>query len=150
MAMSEIEAFLNIPYCFENGPSAPDKDDGLNCQALVHLFYKKVFGISLPEEMLSKEIYEDTTLFDFVDPEGELRRGDVFIFGKPEVNHKKLHLAVYIGEKDERGSPLLIHANTVDGKVSIWPRDKFSRNPGYEKTYAVKRYRQLPNQETPV
>lgn len=148
MANLEIRDLLGIPYKFENGPSVPH-DGRLNCQSLVHEVYR-CLGISLPVEMLSKEIYEDQVLFDSVDPRIGLNLGDILIFGRPRItDNRRLHLTVYVGN-DENNTPLLIHASGVEGKVSIWPLNQFYETPGYRQLYAVKRYRQPPNQEKPV
>lgn len=139
--MTKIETgdLLGVPYGFEDGPPFP-RTGRLNCQSLVHEVYGRL-GISLPVEMLSKEIYEDDVLFSSVDPKEGLNIGDILIFGRPGItDYRKLHLTVCIGE-DENGIPLLIHANGVDGQVSIWSLGKFSATPRYQKLYAVKRYR---------
>ncbi|OGM75909.1 hypothetical protein A2210_00940 [Candidatus Woesebacteria bacterium RIFOXYA1_FULL_40_18] len=139
----EILSLLDLPYNFGNGPDVKNVSpkDGVNCQQLTHMILATLFQIRLPTEMRSKEFYEDQKYFTQVLVK-EATIGDVFIFGRPEENdYRKLHLAVFIGQ-DSDGSALLIHANGVDKQVSLWPLDKFSQHPRYEKLYAVKRLKQ--------
>lgn len=85
--------------------------------------------------MLSKEIYEDTQLFTMVEETGRLKLLDVFLFGKEnEQDFKKLHLAIHTGEHDELGNPLLIHANGIQKRVSVWPLKQFLSYPQYKKS----------------
>lgn len=141
----ELSQFIGVPYHYTNGPMTTLEEQsmpyGLNCQFLVHLIYQS-FGIVLPTNMLSKEIFEDERLFmNVADPE-DMRILDVVIFGRePEKDTRRLHLAVFTGEMDETGSPLLIHASNIGKQVSVWPLEKFSFYPQYKKIYTIKRWR---------
>lgn len=86
--------------------------------------------------MLSYEIFTDQEIFRDVDwPNNEkLQIGDILFFERTPKeadiefdprDPKNYHMAVATGRFYEDGSPELIHANWVDGKVSIWPYWKF-------------------------
>lgn len=139
----EFKRYIDIPYKFTNGPDSlvsGSLDEGVNCQTLVHEMLKS-FGITLHRGMLSKEIYEDYELFADVEGVDEAKFLDIFIFGRDgEKDPKKFHLAVCTGD-DEKRDLLLIHANGVQKKVSVWPLKQFSDYPQYEKIYAIKRVR---------
>lgn len=134
------QEYIGIPYNLDNGPDRINgqiPQEGLNCQALVHVLYRIRRGIHIPQGMLSKEIFEDLWRFRRVTRDGEPQEGDIFIFGKlTELNFRKLHLAYHTGV----GS-LLLHANSVDRRVSVWPLDKFPFYPRYQRLYAIKRIR---------
>lgn len=136
----EILSFFDFPYKFANGPDVTNVSptDGVNCQQLTHMVLATLFQVRLPAEMKSKEFFEDQEYFTSVSVR-EATVGDVFIFGEPEENdYRRFHLAVFI-DQDSDGSALLIHANSVDRQVSLWPLDKFSQYPRYGKLYGVKR-----------
>lgn len=147
----EFLKYLNLPYNYCNGPDAISSmshilERGLNCQALVHLIYQH-FGLNLPKELLSAEVFADEDLFQSLpwdDPE-QLQALDIFLFGgeNDDFDTKKLHLAVYTGEQDEEANPLLIHANSVEQKISIWPLKEFQQHWRYRKIYGLRRLRHL-------
>ncbi len=137
MASLEIQNFLDIPYVYRNGP---DRDihplDGINCQRLVHVFYQRCLGIILSPEQKSLEIYQGG-LFRPVENE-PIWVGDVFCFGSCGLaDMRRLHLGVYIGEGNE---PVILHANRIDEKVSIWNLSDFAQHPRYEHVFGVRRY----------
>jgi cell wall-associated NlpC family hydrolase len=148
--IGELATFLDMQYVYDNAPhrvSTIDaaKKDGLNCETLTHLLLQKL-GINLAPEMRAKEIYEDTKLFQPVSPE-DYKLGDIFFFGRKNENDpKRLHLAVFTGNFDQTGDPLLIHANWYDRGVSIWPLGKFAEHKRYEELHTVKRYDPAVNQ----
>ena len=120
----EFSQFIGRPYNFQNGPTTGSKEqnisDGLNCQFLVHLIYRE-FGLTLPFDMLSKEIFENMELFENILSLERMRTLDVVVFGKQEEQDlKKLHLTIFTGETNETGSPLLIHATSIEKQVSVW------------------------------
>ena len=93
--------------------------------------------------MLSKEIFEDTELFENVDGLEQLKMLDLFVFGRQnEHNFRRLHLAVFTGEINESGSPLLVHANGIEKQVSVWALENFFLYPRYQRIYAIKRWRE--------
>lgn len=121
----EIAALLNYKYNRENGPLTPletAEKDGINCQWAVHEFYRKKFGIELPKGLWSKELLEDNREF-FINLNGKpLVMGDVLMVSRrPNAKPEKLHLGIYLGEGDQ-----IIHANSFDGRVSVWPMTEFS------------------------
>lgn len=137
----EIKQLLGLPYRRDNGPNNNPKvlTEGINCQLLTHKALAILFKVNLPAGMLSKEIFEDQVYFRELRPE-EANLGDVFIFGKQEEqDFRRLHLAVYVDWDNQANTPLLLHATGIDRKVSLWPLDKFSQYPQYQKLYAVKR-----------
>jgi cell wall-associated NlpC family hydrolase len=141
----ELSAYQNMHYAYDNHPGVirtldDARIEGLNCETLTHLALRDL-GIQLPKEMRAMEIFQDDNTFIDVPEDAELELGDVFFFGKNnEDDPKKLHLAVFTGQHDGNGSPLLIHANWQDKGVSIWPLDKFGTHKRYQSLHAVKRY----------
>lgn len=140
----ETDKYTGIPYCFENGPGKNsdrdlDRKNGINCEKLTHWMLEDE-GLPLPNDMRSKEIFEDDRLFKTVEQSEELKPLDIFIWGSEDcTDPRKLHLAVHTGKRDEQNNPLLIHANIINGKVSIWPLREFPNHPRYRKLFAVKR-----------
>lgn len=136
----EFSDLIGLPYNFRKGPLVIEMDNlrELNCQGLVHIFCKRM-GYGLPPEMRSKEIFEDEENFFRTIRQGPLKFGDVLIFGREEVDYRRLHLTVFGGDYDPYGSPLLLHATKIDDKVCVWPLSKFSDYPSYSRLYAVKR-----------
>lgn len=134
-----VQEYIGISYNLTNGPDRINgqiPQEGLNCQALIHVLYRTRLGIYIPQEMLSREIYEDLWRFRRVAGDEESQEGDIFIFGRPvELDFRKLHLAYHTGV-----SNLLLHANSVDRRVSVWPLGKFSFYPRYKRLYAIKRH----------
>lgn len=134
------QEYVGIPYNLDNGPDRINgqiPQEGLNCQALIHVLYKMRLDILIPQWMLSKEIYENLWRFRRVAGDEEPQEGDIFLFGKlKELDFRKLHLAYHTGV----GS-LLLHANSADQRVSVWPLGKFSFYPRYRRLYAIKRVR---------
>lgn len=113
--------------------------DGVNCQLLVHLALGFIHGIDLPPAMRSKEIFEDREFFADIPPDAT-SLGDVFVFGKvDETDLRQLHLAVKIDDDPQTRQPLLIHATSIEGVVTVWPLSRFSSHPRYEKLFATKR-----------
>lgn len=141
----ELGKYLGLPYNFQHGPHVVSSEElihqGVNCQSLVHLLYKDLFGIVLPEEMRSQEIFKDEKLFRVVDlAEEQPSLGDIFVFGKERAPNYKLHLALFTGEIDAQDELLLIHANMLEG-VSVWPLSRFAQYRRYQLLKAVKRLR---------
>jgi hypothetical protein len=135
---------LYIRYAFGSGPGKERQVGALlelNCQAWAH-YDLRTLGVSLPEWVRSKEIYEDEVLFfRSVDSPGITKRGDVFLFGRENAaDPRYFHIAIHSGFYTwESGEPILTHATKVDGTVSPWPISKFFREPRYAKLFAVKR-----------
>ncbi len=142
----EIDTYQGVGYAYDNHPgvikSIDDaRSNGLNCETLTHFVLRDYLGAELPEEMRAMEIFVDTALFKPVPKNTSPELGDIFFFGKEnETDPKKLHLAVFTGEINNAGSPLLIHANWQDRGVSIWPLDQFSDYKRYQALHAVKRF----------
>ncbi len=113
-----------IRYAYPNGPGKERQVGAIlemNCQAWVHRDLREL-GISLPEWVRSKEIYEDEKVFfrTVVTPEPS-KRGDVFLFGRetltdPRYYHVATHSGFYTWD---RGEPILTHVTKVDGTVSL-------------------------------
>lgn len=144
MAMNhELQRYLGVPYKFEHGPQARLGAwvfrEGMNCQLLVHLAMQEFYGVSLPAEIGSKEIFKGNGWFYPVDKD-TLAVGDVFLFGRQhEVDPRRLHLAVYIGSQENTAVPLLMHATSIEGCVSIWPLEKFLVHDRYRQLYGIRR-----------
>lgn len=126
-------------YKFEHGPQIADStakalEVGLNCQSFVHLFYRDVMNIALPENYLSQEIYQDDLLFPRIAEDKDLRIGDVLFFGKnKEEDFKRLHMAVYIGHDQ------IAHKTNVRDET-IWQLENIGQLKQHEKLHAVKRH----------
>ncbi len=134
--------YLGAPYKKDHGPDSIGQadlvNDGLNCQAFVHLFYLDVLGIPLDPQMKSKEISQDEELFRSV-IEGEAPAlGDVYCMGSVRTKPRNLHLAVVVGVND-KGFPILRHANKKDGQVSDATLSDLQER--YGMIHAVKRHK---------
>lgn len=121
----EITSITDFRYNRNNGPLTSwetAKSEGVNCQWVVHAFYKEEFGIELPKDFLSKELFFDNSKF-FVTVDhrnGEdSYMGDIFIVSRTkQAKPEKFHLAVCLDESQ------VIHANSFDQEVSVWPMSK--------------------------
>ncbi|RJQ28092.1 hypothetical protein C4577_00055 [Candidatus Parcubacteria bacterium] len=144
LARFEIQRYIGIPYEYKNGPEeikdrTVGEQTGINCILLAHWILQDN-GHSLPENILSKEMYEDEKRFKPVPSLEEIERGDIFVFGKEgKPDLYSLHLAIFIGERDKQEQPLLIHATYEEKQVVIWPLEKFTKYRRYAKLLAVKR-----------
>jgi hypothetical protein len=133
-----------ISYAYSGAPGKERQVGArleLNCQAWVHHDLRSL-GITLPDWVRSKEIYEDeTTFFRTVAASETVARGDIFLFGREcTTDPRYFHLAIHSGFYTwENGEPILTHATKVDGTVSPWPISQFFREPRYGKLFAVKR-----------
>jgi len=138
MALVEIRHLLDIPYAYRNGPDSDiHPEDGINCQLLVHVFYRQFLEVNLSPQEKSRETFEDGLFRPIMDEPYHV--GDIFYFGPAGLTDaRRLHLGVYIGEI--QGEPLVLHANRVDGRVSIWPLSEFPNHPRYAQWYGVRRY----------
>jgi hypothetical protein len=97
---------------------------------------------------MSSEMYQDTSdtpLFVPVDLSGNaFLMGDIFIFGKKNLDDaRKLHVAVYTGEVNEEGEPMILHAtkpiNKDDSGIYVWSFPTFFGAGRYEELYGVRR-----------
>lgn len=146
----EMAQYIGIPYSFRRGPLqiAQESRDGIfkqgiNCQSLIHELYRARLGINLPSNLLSKEIYEGTDLFEEISTSDKnLKEGDIFIFGKdmPDADPQDFHLGYYVGETNENNSPLIIHATVYLNNVNIWPLDRFFLYPKYKELKGIRRF----------
>lgn len=124
---------------------------GINCQSLVHGFYREKFGLPIPIDMMSRELfvgYPDFDLFVPVNPEeSDFTLGDLFFFGKRNINDfRRLHVAVYLGEQNSDGDPLILHATKPlqedDKGIYTWPLTAFFETDRYQELYGVRRLRE--------
>jgi hypothetical protein len=143
-------------------------DQGLNCITLIHLLLKKLFTIELPNNILPWEMFCDNPYFTDVKSIKKIKTGDIFFFGRkelpeftltyiPKYDSKKnllnadegkrligdkytgIHLAMFTGDFDKDGDPLLIHAGKIDMAVSIWSLKKFLSYEQYAVLHKTKR-----------
>ncbi len=154
MSISEYLKYQGLPYRFESGPDCGHSDEemmtkGMNCQLFVHRAILDQFGIELPKEMKSKEMFEDNVLLDEIFDIAMTRRGDLFFFGTENlVDFRRLHIGIHSGEVDEQtGAPKIVHANYIDQGVGIWSLDKFSAHRRYQSLYGIRRLKTLSNSE---
>ena len=115
----EIASITSFRYNRNNGPLTSWEtavSQGVNCQWVVHKFYKEQFGIELPKDLLSRELFQDSKFFITVDArEEQLRMGDILIVSRTKhAKPEKFHLAVCVDSQS------IIHATSFDQKVSIW------------------------------
>ena len=142
------EALLGLPYDKEMGPLKigtlsikAAENGGINCQAFAQLYAVRL-GIEIPPGFLSSDFFEDMKHSRLVDPTKEpLRAGDIYLFGRKKTRDpRSLHIAVFTGERNEAGVPLLAHATVYEGQSAIWPLDKFAFFHGTESLKAIKRF----------
>ena len=134
--MVEIASITSFRYNRDNGPLTSWEtavSQGVNCQWVVHEFYKEQFGLELPKDLLSMELFQDSKIFVTMDPrEEQLRMGDILIVSRTKrAKPEKFHLAVCID------SQRIIHATSFDQKVSIWSTSELFEM--YPVIWAVKR-----------
>ena len=161
-----LESYVNPAYVYKfcQGPDVVrDRKDalryGINCVALAHLAIRDLFDYALPRELQCAEMYLDRNHFEKVNGTEAMRQGDLVWFGidnatiEPEefelvYEHGVLvnwadfpvkHVSVYIGNKDERGVPLLLHATHVGGTNAVWPVDRFVEYRKYRRMYGITR-----------
>jgi len=156
-----IESLLGIPYRYENGPFSYESENearqnGINCIALVHLIYDKIFNVLLPRELRAYEMYCPNSYLDSVSESSSYQIGDIIFVGRKNltkvlenfnpdfdkngnlITKFPLHLAVHAGERSG-SKELFVHANYDDKKVSVWSEDQLLNNSRYGQIYARKR-----------
>ncbi|MCA9372011.1 hypothetical protein KC726_03880 [Candidatus Woesebacteria bacterium] len=133
-----------IPYFYQNGPpslynaggtSMVIPKEGINCQALAHIYYWNTFGIPLPRAYWSKELYEDPLhYFMRIPHSAPLFQGDILLFGPVHLaNWKKLHIGIY----DEESGTILHTTNTTGS--CRWPLGAFASHASYATVYGIRR-----------
>ena len=137
-----FEIITGFRYNRSNGPLTSWETavgQGVNCQWVVHKFYKEKFGIELPKDLLSKELFQDSKFFVNIDlDEQPLNMGDILIVSRTQqAKPEKLHLAICLDNEQ------VLHATSFDKQVSIWSMSKLFEN--YRKMWAVKRLKPLKN-----
>ena len=140
------ELYRAVPYTFANGPyrkyDIRTHEEGINCQLFLHLMYEQEFGVSLPIGMYSQELYEDMTFFRNLSEGERLMRGDLMMFGPPNLKDmKRLHMTFVSGEFDAQDNPYILHCTSTGNGVQVWPLEKFARYDKYGKLYAKRRLR---------
>jgi len=135
--ISEI-ASKGFRYNRDNGPLTSWEtavNQGVNCQWVVHKFYKEEFGIELPKGLLSKELFQDSEFFVNLDPnEQQLNMGDILIVSRTQqAKPENFHLAVCVDNQR------IMHATSFDQKVSIWPKSELFKR--YPLVWAAKRWK---------
>ncbi len=140
--------FLGVPYKLRAGPvhlpEDPHLDNGTNCQLLAHAFLLHNFGITLPVDQRSQEMFHNTRgLFREVTYDESWRCGDLFFFGSAHLtDYRRLHVAIYL-RQEAKGDSLLLHASYKDGAVTTWPLTKFFTEGRYSGLYAIRRHKGL-------
>ncbi|HRN96247.1 MAG TPA: hypothetical protein PLD54_02275 [Candidatus Levybacteria bacterium] len=154
-----IQRFGNIPYVHERGPwlypegHPGDLTEGINCQMFFQEYLQAVTGFQIPREILSKEIFDDDSLFHNIPTSdlSTLQTGDVFLFGRniptDLLDSRSLHLAGFSHYDSDSNEPILIHflgnkknendnGEPIQTKVGArtWPLSKF-QNPKYREKY---------------
>ena len=144
MFPSVPELYRDVPYAFANGPyrkhDIRPHEEGINCQLFLHLMYEQEFGVTLPMGMYSQELYQDTEFFRNLMKGERLMRGDVMLFGQPELeDFRKLHVTFVSGEYDAPENPYILHCTSTENGVQVWPLKRFLKYENYREVYAVKR-----------
>lgn len=115
----------------------------VNCQAWGHRVLRERFGVTIPEAMLSLELYqdEDQCVRSVHLGEEMIQPGDIFLFGSEGLTDMRLlHWAIFTGfSKANTGEPILEHATMSERTVAFWDLSQFSNEPRYTVLYAVKR-----------
>lgn len=139
-----FERYIGLKYDFGAGPK--DQSPNCNCQKLIHQIYRDC-GYPLPENFLSKEIFEDNETFVNVGKKDGRKVLDIYIFGKKgETDYKKLHLAIFTGLYGENNDPILIHASGKARKVIYTTLSEFIEyKNGCEELKAIKRLKVIRN-----
>lgn len=170
-----IQSFLDKGYIynFQNGPNIITSEEqaleqGINCIGLMHLLIKRLFGITLPQNLRVLEIYNDNPYFKTVDKEEELQIGDIVFLGRKQLpeyihlykpqydkqknlineddgrtiigdKHAGYHTVMYAGEKDKDGRQLFIDIEKATDEVKVWTLQELMANEKYEVLYRIKR-----------
>lgn len=151
-------------YRFTQGPDVVRSQedairDGINCVSLAHLALRDLFQHELAPDLFCYELYSDDEQFESVGGVEEMIEGDLVWLGVarsgvsvadfvPEYSDGQLvnwsqcpinHVAIAIGETDDRDEPLLLHASPSDGTNAVWPLSKFGQYSRYRKIHAITR-----------
>ncbi len=142
----DLESLVGIPYQGSHGPGKLGQinpwEDGINCQFLLHLALKMLHNAQIPPSFRSKELYEFNSLFTDVVCTDASTVGDAFLFGRVlETDPRHLHVAIRADINSNGEQPLLLHANCVDNRVSIWSLDTFTNHSRYSKLFGMRRLR---------
>lgn len=163
LAEHVVDVFGMFPYQYEHGPcsdSDPTSDSeqeleldslwtvGINCQLFVHMALEELFGLVLPREYRSSELFSCPKLHDIFRLESDtitnsgVRAGDICFFGRnnqfPQKDAtcpiaKSLHLGVFLDETT------VAHACYVAGGVVVQSLPEILAQPRYQILYAVRR-----------
>ena len=141
---------------------------GVNCVALAHLVIRDLFGVDLPPQLQSFELFNDLADFEPVPAGYELEAGDLVWFGTDQpgvplrdftpryaagelVNFDDFpvnHVGICTDSRDDTGDYLLLHASCRDGMNSAWPMRRFGEYDRYRRVYAISLLR--PELRAPV
>ncbi len=159
-----VQKYLNaeFKYEFTQGPDNAHTFelavvDGINCISLAHFMLKELFGVTLPTNFKSLELYKDTEYFDDVSDVESMKLGDLVWFGlsdppikldefEPDYKDGELlnwhdfpvrHVGIYTGDKTSDFE--ILHATPVDNTVTVWPLQKFQDYEKYKQIYGVRR-----------
>ncbi|MFA6572488.1 MAG: hypothetical protein WCT77_14765 [Bacteroidota bacterium] len=170
-----FQSFLDASYRYnyQNGPNVITSEgqalkEGINCIGLMHLLVKRLFNISLPQNLRVLEIYNDNPYFKTVSETDELQMGDVLFLGREQLpdyinlykprydegknlinedegkniigdKHAGYHTVMYTGERDENSTPLVIDIEKAADNVRIWILKELMKNEKYKVLYRIKR-----------
>lgn len=145
----DLESLIGIPYQLKHGPEKlgqiDPREDGVNCQLLLHMALKLLYNAQMPPFFRSKELFEPNPLFADVACIDASTVGDAFLFGRVlETDPRHLHVAIRADINSNGKQPLLLHANRVDSRVSVWPLDAFTDHSRYNKLFGMRRFRTTP------
>lgn len=152
MSQIEVAPYWGRSYHLAHEPGVHRRQpepEGVNCRAVVHWHFEQRYGLVLPEDQLSLEMFTNTRdLFRVVEPDESPLEGDIYFFGRKRNGHapKTFHVAVFVGHYETRGDladPLLLHATRETGRVCLWPLTLFASYPRYAVLYGVRRSRAL-------
>jgi len=157
MAEHVIDVFGMFPYQYEHGPCS-DKDReidldslwtiGINCQLFVHMALEELFGLVVPRDFRSSELFSSAELQDIFRLESDtitessIQGGDICFFGRSNnspqkdancSDAKKLHLGVFLDETT------VAHCCYIAGGVVVQSLQEILAQPRYQTLYAVRR-----------
>lgn len=161
-----LEKFVDTDfvYRFSHGPQVVATEQaaraaGINCVSLAHLALRDLYGQRLPSDLLCTEMWFDREYFRPLEDGEQPQLGDLNWFGvrKPKVvptdfvpsyegselvNWRDFpinHVAIHLGETDDQGDPLLLHASQETGTTSVWPSRQFGEYRRYARSYGASR-----------
>jgi hypothetical protein len=142
--------------------------EGINCIGLMHLLLKKLFNRTVPDNLRVLEIFHENPYFQTINTLKTIQMGDILFLGKIEISayiyaykpifdrnkhlsneqegrniigkkYAGFHTAMFTGDRDIQGDPLIIDIQKETNKVRIWSLNELMSKEKYRKLYKIKR-----------